>query len=755
MGCRAGRFILGLVAPILLAAGPAPAPIGGNLVANPGFEEVGRDGLPESWQAFTAWGEGKVTVDEQVTHQGKHAIRIEGIQPVTQIFLRPAGMEVAPGEQFYASAWVRTDHLVGGVGAVLMADFLNVDGHSDATARFAVAPKEAAGGWKRIEGVITVPAQAKTMHFRVGIWNSRGVAWFDDVELRALTSVSCRIDLATPRLTPGMTTIPVTVVNRAGEKAGVRIGLSAGKVSTGQEIQLNGAALQRVEVETPAVQRGPCRLACEIVEKGDVVAKDQRDMVVPAAVTMSPAIPTHWAVEDGAATVDGEIDLAVSPEELAAEKIRVELQDGGKHVVASWESGALKDGLNPFHLDAGALPVGGYTVEASIMPLHISLSEPFAVIHRAQAETTLNADGYLVQDGKAIFPLGIFNGAGKSAEMGAAGFTVQHAYNACDVIEGQRPNDQGALEFLNKAQAAGLKCLFLIPRGFVFAEDWEAFRRRVRMFKNHPALLAWDEEEGLARGDMDLKSLAKMCQIIRQEDPHHPIMIGDARDEITKIADRATLFPADLMDLGMWWWYPIPPRPGAGSLLNGDDATSAYELTPPSFLTRATTKKPIWVGVQSYKKEFDWARYPTAAEYRAQAYIAIIHGAKGLMWYGGYVDGGVFAAPPTESHWTALAALAKELHGLSDVLMAPALATPKFEPANAPISLSLRQSSGRLVLLAANRDRRAQDEVVHLPMVVGSGRVLGEAREVAIKEGELRDHFDGYAVHVYELSKSP
>ena len=66
-----------------------------------------------------------------------------------------------------------------------------------------------------------------------------------------------------------------------------------------------------------------------------------------------------------------------------------------------------------------------------------------------------------------------------------------------------------------------------------------------------------------------------------------------------------------------------------------------FELEPPSFLVKRNTDKPIWVGVQSYNKGGPKNRYPTPAEYRAQAYLSIIHGAKGLMWYGGSVEGGI------------------------------------------------------------------------------------------------------------------
>src|SRR5207237_617103 len=82
---------------------------------------------------------------------------------------------------------------------------------------------------------------------------------------------------------------------------------------------------------------------------------------------------------------------------------------------------------------------------------------------------------------------------------------------------------------------------------------------------------------------------------------------------------------------GMWWWYPLPLKPpattGPAAALEGEEALAKWnELSPPQFLTLAKTDKPIWVGVQAYKKN-DTSRYPTPLEYRAQAYIAIIHGA--------------------------------------------------------------------------------------------------------------------------------
>src|SRR5439155_5684205 len=202
------------------------------------------------------------------------------------------------------------------------------------------------------------------------------------------------------------------------------------------------------------------------------------------------------------------------------------------------------------------------------------------------------------------------------------------------------------------------------------------------------------DEEGFARGDFKTDTLKKVVQIVREEDPNHPFMVGDARDVIGRVKDRSNFFPLNEMDMGMWWWYPLPfkQRSATAQALEGEEAVAAAkwnEMVPPTFLTTAKTDKPIWVGVQSYKKKD--SRFPTPIEYRSQAYVAIIHGGKGLMWYGGSVTGGIFTAKDDEGHWEDLKKLARELHDLSPVFLSPTVESPKFSPANAPISICLKQ----------------------------------------------------------------
>jgi hypothetical protein len=155
--------------------------------------------------------------------------------------------------------------------------------------------------------------------------------------------------------------------------------------------------------------------------------------------------------------------------------------------------------------------------------------------------------------------------------------------------------------------------------------------------------------------------------------------------------------------------------------------------------------------VQSYKKPQAWARYPTETEYCAQAYIAIIHGAKGLMWYGGSVEDGVYENPQA-GHWDYLKSLGKELHEMSPIFMAQTIDAPKFNPPDAPISIMLKKLGARQVLLTANRGSKAIDIHFTCASDFNSAKVLYESRQpIAVANRHFEDHFDPYQVHVYDL----
>jgi hypothetical protein len=82
--------------------------------------------------------------------------------------------------------------------------------------------------------------------------------------------------------------------------------------------------------------------------------------------------------------------------------------------------------------------------------------------------------------------------------------------------------------------------------------------------------------------------------------------------------------------------------------------------------------------------------------------------------------------------------------------MAQTVDAPKFSPPDALISVMLKKLPDRQVLLVANRGGSAVD--VAFDISASSAKVLYEDRAVKIAGGKLGDHFEPYAVHVYELS---
>jgi hypothetical protein len=210
-------------------------------------------------------------------------------------------------------------------------------------------------------------------------------------------------------------------------------------------------------------------------------------------------------------------------------------------------------------------------------------------------------------------------------------------------------------------------------------------------------------------------------------------MVGDSSDVTARVRGEPNFFPDAEMDLGMWWWYPFPLRPPKATAAideDGNEPAARWDvLTPPAFLVRSATIKPIWVGVQSYRKSDGEARYPTPAEYRTQAYLAIASGAKGLMWYGGGVTGGMYFDPKA-GHWDDLTVLVRELRDREHFWTAPITESLPVKAAEAHITAVIkRQPDGRSLLVAVNR---GPDPV--------------DATLVGIKH-----HFEPYGVLVREL----
>ena len=285
-------------------------------------------------------------------------------------------------------------------------------------------------------------------------------------------------------------------------------------------------------------------------------------------------------------------------------------------------------------------------------------------------------DGFLRIGGKPAFVIGMYN-AGRYEEMAAAGFIATHNYGVSSGEAAGRTNSTDAhlKELLDRNAQNGLRMMVELPRKAIEQGNWEQLRHRIETFRRHPGLLCWGSEERVARGRVGLTDITAVYKLVHALDPAS-LVLGDTKDVIKNLQhDRRDFFPDACMDIGIWWWYPIPLRDPDGNGLVGQKTNTL--LNPPSWLTTTHSKKPLWIAIQAYEHPTKDGRFPTPAEYRCLAYLSIIHGVQGIFFYTGSGQKDFHGKPagllnkPQEGHWDYVKSLARELREFSPVIMAP------------------------------------------------------------------------------------
>lgn len=396
-----------------------------------------------------------------------------------------------------------------------------------------------------------------------------------------------------------------------------------------------------------------------------------------------------------------------------------------------------------------------------LLPAGLVLSETrLCAIEPGASRVTIGADGFLRVNGKPHFPIGLYS-AVRFEELGKAGFTATHSYGVVsgDADAETNSTDARLEQLLDRSWTNGMRMMVELPRKAIEQAKWAQVRRRIETFRRHPGLLCWGSEERVARGVAPLKNVRALYDLVRELDPDHPLLLGDTRDRIKNLQqDRRNFFPDDCMDIGIWWWYPIPFRAPDGNGLEGNEKLGDV-LQPPSWLTTTLSKKPLWIAIQSYRKPRKDARFPTPEEYRCMAYLSIINGVKALWFYTGSGQKDWQGKPagllnkPQEAHWDYVQQLVRELRELEPVITAkPAAGKITMTPADAPVEFAARELKGAIYLFAANKSGAVQNVRFSSDAFAGKiASVLHEHHSATLQNHTLNDDFAAYGVHVYRI----
>ena len=167
-------------------------------------------------------------------------------------------------------------------------------------------------------------------------------------------------------------------------------------------------------------------------------------------------------------------------------------------------------------------------------------------------------------------------------------------------------------------------------------------------------------------------------------------------------------------------------------------------------------QKPVWACIETTRVNNPDA-LPTPRQVRAEVWIAIAHGATGIIYFchefkPREIEAGLLTHPEIMG---AVKAVNAEVTALAPVLNSPAVddgVTVTSSPADVPIRALCKRHGGATYVVATSlRDEPARGTFAVAGVKDAVVEVVNEDRSIRATDGRFEDDFDGYGVHVYRI----
>jgi hypothetical protein len=164
--------------------------------------------------------------------------------------------------------------------------------------------------------------------------------------------------------------------------------------------------------------------------------------------------------------------------------------------------------------------------------------------------------------------------------------------------------------------------------------------------------------------------------------------------------------------------------------------------------------KPVWAGIECTRREKNSPRKPTAAEVRAEVWMALIHGAKGIVYFCHSFDPEDEAALLNDAPmYEAVTAINQQVSSLAAVLnssdVAEGVRVQSSDPA-VPVAMMAKTFGGQTYIFAVSMRAAVTTATFSLP-VSADVEVIGENRSLKLSGGKFSDRFEPYSVHLYRI----
>jgi len=147
---------------------------------------------------------------------------------------------------------------------------------------------------------------------------------------------------------------------------------------------------------------------------------------------------------------------------------------------------------------------------------------------------------------------------------------------------------------------------------------------------------------------------------------------------------------------------------------------------------------------------------PTGHQVRAEVWMSIIHGSRGLIYFvhqfkPRFIEAGLLADREMTAAVTKINA---QVRSLAPVINAgqPAKVAAASSATDVPLAVMARTYGGAAYIFAvAMRDRPVTGTFTMGDIGPATAEVLGEGRTIPVKGGQFTDTFKGYGVHLYKV----
>jgi hypothetical protein len=283
---------------------------------------------------------------------------------------------------------------------------------------------------------------------------------------------------------------------------------------------------------------------------------------------------------------------------------------------------------------------------------------------------------------------------------------------------------------------------------------------------NRHIIKAWMQEDepdnaqpiGLGRYGtcVPAAEVARRTQEMKARDPTRPVMINFGQGVANEFwrgrgqcnGDQGyydiAAQGADILS------YDIYPVGSATPQVKGRLEYVARGVT--NLVKRATDGQSVWMALET--TALDPTRRPTAAEVRAEAWMALIHGATGIFYFvhefkPNFREDAIFRYTDIVEEVTKTNRLIKSL---APVLKSPSISGTITVRSTTPIATMVKVFEGTTYVFAvAMRDFPSTVRITVGDNHDMNARVIGEGRSLSIAQGSFEDQFQGYGVHLYQI----